>query len=410
MNVGEFAGDFLCNSKWRGYPHRRMLLAALSVLLPVVAWGAVGVSDKGTATTMVRRPVVVKAVYGCRTPGARGAALHKFGGEGSEGAVLRALRYLKKNQRSDGSWGKSKVAMTSLALLAYLAHGDMPQSNEFGPTVSLAIGFILSQQKDNGFFNFADAHQYTQPIAAFALAEAYGMTKDPKIKVAAIKALIPIVKGQNPSGGFNYNMKPSSRDDTSYMGWCMQALRAGKMAGFQADIPGLKKCLDKVPYGFKKNYRAESGGYGVFSYTGVGGHGDNLTGVGVLALQFYGKSNWNECRDGVLTLRKWKFDWDGTKRTSFVYYMYYTTQALFQAGGDVWKGWNNQFLPTIIEKQTIIQKNDSGYVDHRGMKRSIGSWISPSTGEHNGGNKVMDTILCTLMVEVYYRYMPEFMR
>jgi hypothetical protein len=354
-----------------------------------------------------KSPMIMKGIYGSRSPGSRGAALSRFGGNGSDIVVLRALRYLKKNQHSDGSWGKDRVAMTSLALLAYLAHGETPGSAEFGGTVKSAIEYIISKQKGNGFFIGADNHQYTQPIAAYALAETFAVTKIPRVKDAAVKALIPVVKGQNPSGGFNYNLKPSERDDTSYMGWCVQALKSGKMAGLYGDVPGLKESMHKAIAGFRNNY-SERESYGKFGYAGKGGNG-GLTGVGVLCLQFLGAPNSRECKGGLRSLANWKFDWDNTKWHSFVYYMYYTTQALFQQGGQHWKNWNAQFLPTITRKQNVINKEQSGYTDHLGHKHAIGSWKSPSPQEHTGGNPVMETILCTLMLEVYYRYLPTFM-
>jgi hypothetical protein len=360
------------------------------------------------SVAQVKSPIVMKGIYGSRSPGSRKAALNKFGGSGTEGAVLRALRYLKKNQRSDGSWGNARVAMTSLAVLAYLAHGDTPGSPEFGDTVEAGIRYITSQQQPSGHFNGRDNHDYTQPIAAYALAEAYAVTKVPKLKDATIKAITPIINGQNPSGGFNYNLKSDTRDDTSYMGWCVQALKSAKMAGLYSEIPGLKDCMHKAVNGFKSTYK--QGEYGTFRYTNTGDiSGGGLTGVGVLCLQFLGATNTRECKGGLRNLSTWTFNWDKPRGHSFLYYMYYTTQARFQAGGAMWKSWNTQFSPSLMTHQNIIQKDASGYVDHKGQKRAIGSWKSPADKEHNGGNEIMDTILCTLMLEVYYRYLPTFM-
>jgi hypothetical protein len=360
------------------------------------------------SVAIVKSPMIMKGIYGSRSPGAQAAALTRFGGSGTGAAVLRALRYLKKNQSSDGSWGKDKVAMTSMALLAYLAHGDTPASAEFGNTVESAIKYIANAQEGNGHFKGRDNHDYTQPIAAYALAEAYAVTKIPSLKDATIKAVSIVVDGQNPSGGFDYNLKSTTRDDTSYMGWCIQALKSAKMAGLYGDIPGLKECMHKSVAGFQKNY-GESGGYGGFGYRDRGNSESGLSSVGVLCLQFLGASNTRECRGGLNSLSKWEFNWENPRPGSFLYYMYYTTQARFQQGGAGWKSWNNQFSPSLVKHQDIIQKDASGYVDHIGQKRAIGSWISPAKKEHNGGNQVMDTILCTLMLEVYYRYLPTFM-
>jgi hypothetical protein len=195
------------------------------------------------------------------------------------------------------------------------------------------------------------------------------------------------------------------------MGWCIQALKAAKMAGLCGDIPGLEESMHKSVAGFQGNY-GECDGYGGFGYTGKSVN-SGLSGVGVLCLQFLGAANTRECRGGLNGLSKWTFDWDhpdkcGFAGPSFLYYMYYATQAKFQQGGRSWANWNKQFAPSLTKNQKIVRKNVSGYVDHIGRPRAIGSWDSPSAREHTGGNDIMPTILCTLMLEVYYRYLPTF--
>ncbi len=360
------------------------------------------------SVAITKCPVFARNIYGHRKPGAQAAARKTHGGIGTDEPVLRALRYLKKNQNSDGSWGKNRVAMTSLALLAYLAHGETSESEEFGSTVQNAVTFIIDSQQEGGRFAGRDSHDYTQPIAAYALTEAYSLINNPNIKAPAIKALLPIIKGQNPSGGFNYNLKLSMRDDSSYMAWCVQALKAAKMAKFEDEIEGLEKCIKKSVVGFQKNYGTRDG-YGGFGYTGKGHAESGLTGAGVLCLQFLGASKTSECRGGMAGLSKWEFNWDKPRAGSFLYYMYYTTQAMFQEGGESWKRWNSQFKPGLVNNQDVVGREVSGYVDHLGESHAIGSWISPAKKEHNGGDVIMDTIMCTLMLEVYIRYLPTFM-
>ena len=367
------------------------------------------------SVAMVKSPIIMKGIYGSRNPGSRGAALSRFGGSGTEGAVLRALRWLKTNQSKDGSWGKNKPAMASLAILTYLAHGDTPSSEEFGGTVERAIRYLVGAQKANGHFTGADGHDYTQPIAAYALSEAYGLTKVPKLKEAAVKALIPVVKGQNAVGGFNYNLKGPSdtRNDLSYIAWCVQALKAAKMAGLSDYVPGLDACMKKSVAGVKKNYKAQDG-YGGFNYSapGVGA----LTGAGTLCLQFLGHANDRETKSSLAFLNQCKFSWDKDKidakhNKDPIYYWYYITQAKFQEGGAGWKAWNAQFQQPLMRAQAIKGKAESGYVDHRGQPQEIGHWAPvPGTKIHGDeGNNIFSTILCTLMLEVYYRYLPTFM-
>ena len=352
-------------------------------------------------------PVRMRGIYRSRTPGNIGEVTRRNPGSGTEGAVMAALRWLKTKQHYDGYWPQTKPAMTALAILAYLAHGETPSSEEFGDTVERAIRFLVGAQTGDGRFSGKDDHDYTQPIAAYALSEAYGMTRVPQLKYAAEKAIDVVIKGQNPSGAFNYNLVPggSDRNDTTYTSWCVQALKAAQMAGLENE--GLAECMRKAVGGVKTNYGANGDGYGGFGYTSSGSGG--LDGAGVLCLQFLGDTKSAEYRNAMNGLAQWDFNWDERKSGSPVYYWYYVTQAQFQHGGDTWNSWNRKFSPTLVKKQNLISKEQSGYKDHTGEPRAIGSWNSPSPNEHTGGNKtVMDTILCTLQLEVYYRYLPTF--
>ncbi len=362
------------------------------------------------SVAQVRSPVVLTGMLGSRNPGARGQALGDFGGGHTTEAVLRALRWLVVNQNEDGSWGRTKPAMTSLALLAFLAHGDTPASEEFGSVVERGLRFLIDAQQDNGHFRGRDRNDYTQPIAAYALAEAYGMTRTPQIREAAVKAIERVVQGQNPAGSWDYRLdSSSSRNDISYAGWCVQALKAAEIAGLTRDIPEIKDAMERAVGGIKANFRAD-GDIGGFGYTSPSStHG--LSGVGVLALQFLGEARSREAQLALAGLDRWPFDWESPRGRSPVYWWYYNTQAFFQEGGDVWDQWNEEFSHTLVGVQQVIDADESGYVDHTGTPRAIGFWDSPAENELTGGNgRVMDTILCTLMLTVYYRYLPTFQR
>ncbi len=360
-------------------------------------------ADIDTVAT-IKSPVVMRGIFGSRTGGARGAALRAYGGGGlTEGAVIRALRWLKKEQASDGSWPSTKPAMTALALLTFLAHGETPASEEFGPTVEKAIQFLVGAQNADGHFTGRDGHDYTQPIVAYALCEAFALTKVPMVKAAAEKAILPVLRGQNPSGGFDYNLTPSERDDTSYMGWCAQAIKAAKMAGI--DAPGINDVSKMAIKGFQKN----SDPYGGFGYTGPSaGHG--LTGVGVLCMQLLGASKKSECTAGLAALEQATFEWlpdGGGGRMNKNYYWYYITQAKFHHGGSTWDTWNAKFSPVLVKNQTVIK---DGIKDAKGKLKDIGWWDMPEQlSGHTGGNDaVMNTCLCALQLQVYYRYLPTF--
>ncbi len=378
---------------------------------------------------IVKSPIVMRGIVGSRSPGQRGKAISAYGGsQAGEATVMRALRWLKSKQLTNGSWPGQSTAMTGMALLAFLAHGETPSPDcaEFGPTVEKGIRFLVDEQDDNGLFRSKDGNNYAHPIATYALCEAYTLTKNPILKTAAEKALSVIVRGQHPNGGWDYNMKQTPRDDTSYMGWCAQAVKAGHMAA-DLEVAGLDAAFKNAVNGFKVNANP-SGGFG---YTDKGRTG--LSGVGVLCMQLLGAAKENEVSATLSFLSECTYsfeNWDKQpyKGASPVYYWYYITQAKFHAGGETWKSWNKQFQPELIKQQVVLK---DAYKDAKGDLRDIGFWDSPSNGEHGNaggekgmakhyekgvavqgetsdGDRVQMTCLSALQLMVYYRYLPTF--
>ena len=150
--------------------------------------------------------------------------------------MLRALRWLKKVQAADGSW--ENEAFTGLALLCFLAHGETPQSEEFGMTVQKAMQWLSGKVPVQGA-----SHGYANGIATYALAEAYGMTQIPFLRQSMEAGLEVIVKGQQSGGGYNYAYGQTERWDLSVAGWQYQALKAGYVAG--ANVEGIVAAISK---------------------------------------------------------------------------------------------------------------------------------------------------------------------
>lgn len=358
-------------------------------------------TDAGFEISVVRSPMVMRGLYASRTAGGRKGALEQYGGgiggSMTENAVLRALRWLKKNQASDGSWPSHKPASTGFALLAFLAHGETPSSEEFGETVEKAIRWLIEHRDKQGGY----PRSYEHPIATYALCEAYGLTRIPMIKEAAEQAIEILIQGQNPKGGWRYSLTPKDESDSTVMSWCVQAVKAAKMAGL--DNSGLDNTLKKAIEGFKGNYQdgIDKGGFG---YTSPGMSG--LTGAGVLCLQLLGQGNCKEVKKGLVYLDEATFNWEGGGSIfNKNYYWYYITQAKFHAGGDRWDKWNKIFAPTLVKHQTILKGE---YTDHAGASKDIGFWDMDKTISGPTDGVVMNTALCTLQLEVYYRYLPTY--
>ncbi|NLE53562.1 MAG: terpene cyclase/mutase family protein, partial [Lentisphaerae bacterium] len=238
-------------------------------------------------------PLKLSSLYGGRSNEGRQKTLKKFGGSDvTESAVLRALRWLKKTQNADGSWAPGeKEAMTGLGLLTFLAHGETPMSEEFGPTVQKAMQY-LAGQVDKWPAKVTDkkwhsTFSYSTGIVAYALSEGYGLTKIPFLKPAMEKSLAYIVDGQLRNGGYSYGYNPDGKWDMSVAGWQYQAMKAGYVAG--ADVPGLEKAIEKgLSFMEKVSFSKVNNRFG---YNVPGNGTDGLQGAGTLCLQLLGSGD-----------------------------------------------------------------------------------------------------------------------
>lgn len=338
------------------------------------------------------------------------ARIGKYGGKPQvEDAVLKALRWMKQTQSQDGSWGQShKVGMTGLALLAYLGHCETPESGEFGQSCLDAIVYLIHiGTKNNGRLatNLNDKHwPYEHAIATYALAEAFSFGgKDgygiPRHREVLAQAGNWIIGHQHSSGGWDYAYDISGErgGDLSVAAWHIQALKACQVTGIA--FPGMKATVRKA-LDYVGGRQAPHGGFGYTGAQPAGGAGHHsLTGAGVLAYQMWGKGSRKEVRNGArYILREAKLDYNGAH--SDLYAHYYHSQAMMQRGGDQWRQYNEMFRDQILLNQN-----------------ADGSWKKPGG---NGGPEAVAalfakdspegihyrTCLCTLMLEVYYRYLP----
>ena len=337
----------------------------------------------------VMSPLVMKGLYAGRSAGGRSAGLRGYAGRWggfTEAAVLRALEWLKNHQEKDGSWAMNanKAAMTGLGLLTFLAHGETTSSPKYGATVENAIKYLMDTQHSSGeFASINQAGVYAHAIAAYAVCEAYGLTKIPKLKDSMEKAVTVILKGQQPGGGWDYGYKKTERRDTSVLGWQVQALKAAYIAG--AEVPGIKEALEKAVNDLKAAYSAENGKFG---YEKKGSGSAGCTAIGVLCMELLGHAMEKETRGGIEALKDENVVW--TEGPGFALYgWYYITQAKFHQGGQTWSSWNEKFAKEFVKRQN-----------------ADGSWTPPE--KEKGQGLVYGTTFAALTLQVYYRMLPTY--
>ena len=316
-----------------------------------------------------------------------------------EEAVIKGLRWLKANQNPDGSWATTdQQAMTGLVLLAYFGHCETTLSEEFGESCMKGIVYLVNSGMKNKGVLTPTMNQnapYEHAIATYALGEAATFCKELKVEIPSLmevteKAGQFIIDNQNENGGWSYSyLTVKGHVDTSVVGWQLQALKACshtdiKYKGLNSSVTrGLKYLM------LTQN---EKGGFGYLGKESpTDGKYMQLTGVGVLCHQMWGKGNSTEIRNGVKYIKEnTKFDWNTLD--SDLYCHYYESQAMMQAGGPSWKSYNDLFRDQLLNNQN-----------------PDGSWKAPAFSGHgqSSGKDVYRNTLCVLMLEVYYRFLKS---
>ena len=208
-----------------------------------------------------------------------------------------------------------------------------------------------------------------------------------------------IIDSQHPSGGWDYAYDEAGTrgGDLSITGWHVQALKACKLSGI--DFRNLERCAREALEYVEKRQAGDGG----FGYTGTASagkqHTKSLTGVGMLSFQMWGKGSHSAVRRGAkYALKEMPIEWNGPNCDLYAHY--YLAQAMFQRGGSDWKNYQPAFHRALSENQS---DDGSWPVPGGGSKPAApGALFANDTAD----GRHYRTALATLMLEVYYRYLP----
>ena len=358
--------------------------------------------------------IALPKLYASRcSPAERAQKMQQNGGnEKCEEAVKKGLVWLKGKQNPDGSWGQThKAGMTGMALLSYLGHCETPESPEYGETVLKGIMFLVDLGTNQKIDKFAGifstkpediSSTYEHGIATYALGEMYSFAKlggrpMPGLREAFEKGVEIIITKQNEKGSWAYQPGQgyvvNAANDLSVTGWQFQALKAAKHTNLK--IKGLSQATNKVE-DYLESVQTKDGGFGVAVRTEHYNQW-NLTGAALLGLQTLGGGHSGAVNKGVRWLvsetEKEPLSWN---KDCYLYTWYYNTQALFQKGGQPWDMWNKQF-----QKEVLANQRPDGSYNAEGAGENGAAAASAAGGDA----EIYRTTLCTLMLEVYYRYL-----
>ena len=343
-----------------------------------------------------------------RSEAGRKVLLEKFGGSAaSESAVGFALEWLAARQRVNGTWDfidvgpcthkgsvNNPIGGTAYALLPFLAAGQSHKEGQYQKQVQAGLAFLTSigiaapaGYDLRGVVNKADDDTdpnyayYVHGAATLALCEAYGMTKDRKLKPAAEGAVSFLIRSQDPRGG-GWRYTPQQPGSTSATTIQLMALKAAEKAGIKipdATWKGISFYLDSVSVDGAGRY-----GYEVEKKT----YAMSVTSMSLLSRMYLGWGrDHGDLRAGIALI-------DRSTSTENYYTNYFATQVLKNWGGPEWKRWNGRMRDELIARQET---------DGPGK----GSWIPRDRADYSlSGGRLLTTCLATLTLEVYYRNKP----
>ena len=326
-------------------------------------------------------------------------------------AIDAGLTYLARTQRQDGSWlstggqGAYPSVMTSLAGLAFIAGGSTPESGPYARNVTKAMNYILNVAESQGDGLIAgpgseSRSMYGHGFSMLFLAQCYGMESDDRtserIKKALDKAVAIAAKAQSrkqgpsPGGGWYYTPE-SNADEGSVTVTQLQALRACRNVGIK--VP--KSTIDQA-VAYLKFCQEPDGGI-CYSAQSRGGSRPAISAAAIAC--FYAAGVYDRATGGkgdeaamveklVNYVRgKVSVESGGEYGGYWFYTHLYMAQAMYQRGGDDWKG----YYPKIAKRLLATQMAD-------------GNWNGDGIGYTYG------TAIACIILQLPYEYLPVVQR
>lgn len=325
----------------------------------------------------------------------------------SELALERGLAWLARNQGAAGNWESNDVGLVGLGAMAFLSAGHLPGRGKYGETVDRALRYVVKNAKPSGLLNVADAQRdmYNHGLAAFVLAQAYGMTDDPQLSRVLDKALKLIAQTQCDDGGWDYRAKRQERGhDLSLVVMQAKAVRSAVDSGFEVRGDVIRLALRSVREHYKANNNTRGfderakDGPGQFTYDGNRGT-VAMAACGVVCLQEFGQyddwripKNLELIADEIRRLRTPR----GNGEIPFdAYTSYYVGQALYQVGGQAWRENYPPLREQLVQSQLRRPENpgeDGSWRDTR--------WVHGKPGQLYG------TAVGCFLLAIPNRYLP----
>lgn len=349
----------------------------------------------------------LSATLNSRSAESRSELLERYGGTAaSEKAVRLALKWIADHQELDGGWSflhthackgqcnapgsmaEARNGATAMALLPFLGAGQTHMEGTYKDVVKSGLRYLITHMQytpgtlSEGSWWEDGGRMYSHGLAAITVCEAYAMTQDSSLLEPAQLSLNYLINAQDPRGG-GWRYRPQQGGDTSVVGWCVMALKSGRMGNLVVPDISFQKASKFLDYVSTNN----GAYYGYDQPTADLSGRQATTAVGLLCRMYLGRPKEHPGMEtGIRYLSK-----QGPNLQD-PYYTYYATQVMRHYGGPMWVRWNETLRDPLIALQET-----NGH--------AAGSWIASGRHARDGG-RLYATSLSAMILEVYYRHMP----
>lgn len=173
-----------------------------------------------------------------------------------------------------------------------------------------------------------------------------------------------------------------SAGKTSVLGWQVMAMESARRAGVKTSnitFDAARRWLDSV---------ASANAPGRYAYQRGQAANPAMTAEAMFVQQLLGRGAGDaRMDDSARFILETRPRWEDGAPT---HYWYYATLAMFQQQGEAWREWNDALVPELLSHQ-------------RAEGELAGSW-DPQDRWSKLCGRVHQTAVCTLSLEVYYRY------
>jgi hypothetical protein len=398
----------------------KKIISSLWTLLLLVTVGQLLAQEKSVPRSGARSPATAKIARSDDTPA---NVLSSEEWRRVDRSVDRGLAFLASQQQSDGSFPTLPYAqpgVTSLCVLAFMAHGHAPGSGPYGERLERAVKYITACQKPSGLImsvgdeepqinrnvdhDVGVAGTYDHAISSLTLSELYGM--NPSKSIAQLQNIIKKSlavsleiqhwpkKSPEDEGGWRYLHEYDQSDsDLSVTGWHLMFLRSARNAGFNVPNRAISDAVAYVRRSFSERY-------GTFTYTINRGDvlSRGMTGAGILALGHAGFHNSIEAKRAGEELLGYSFELYNSnqpypRRDRYHYSLFMCCQGTYQMGSPYWE----QFFPRTVRAVLAHQRSD-------------GSWDAESYQRDRRFGNNYTTALVILAVAAPNQLLPIFQR